>query len=193
MVAESVEKDLESLMVRYQSGDIDAFDGLYHELSPPLARYLLSLARNPTISDELVQETFLQIHRSRHTYQRGRSVRSWAFGVARYVFLMNRRSRRSREDQESQADVFALDLPMPSWMDSWLDRDQLGQLVGKLKPSYREALLLHHVWGFSFKEIGRILGIRETTAKVRAHRGMEQLRSEAGAGGQQVEELASGS
>lgn len=178
-------------MVAYQNGDLSAFDDLYHELSPPLGGYLLSLTRDRTNADDLLQETFMQFHRSRQTYTAGRSVRSWAFGVARYVFLMNCRSRKTREDRENPLDDKDFDPPTPAWTDEWIKRDQLVRLVGILKPSLRESLLLHHVWGFSFKEIGRILGVRETTAKVRAHRGLEKLRSEVAKKLPQGEELAS--
>ena len=43
-------------------------------------------------------------------------------------------------------------------------------------PDRREALLLHHVWGFSFAEIGQMLGIRADAAKLRSSRGMSDLR-----------------
>jgi RNA polymerase sigma-70 factor (ECF subfamily) len=166
-------------MANYQAGDLCAFDALYGELAHPLGGYLFALTRNRTTADDLLQETFLQIHRSRHTYEAGRPVRPWAFGVARYVCLMDRRSRKSREDRETQADDEAFDLPVPSLTDDWLNRDHLRRLVGVLKPAHREVVLLHHVWGLSFKEIGSVLGIRETTAKVRAHRALQRLKSEA--------------
>ena len=44
-------------------------------------------------------------------------------------------------------------------------------------PDRREALLLHHVWGFSFAEIGQMLGIRADAAKLRSSRGMNDLRA----------------
>jgi DNA-directed RNA polymerase specialized sigma24 family protein len=48
--------------------------------------------------------------------------------------------------------------------------------AGALLPDRREALLLHHVWGFSFAEIGQLLGIRADAAKLRSSRGMGNLR-----------------
>jgi DNA-directed RNA polymerase specialized sigma24 family protein len=52
----------------------------------------------------------------------------------------------------------------------------------RLPSDGREALLLHHVWGFSFVEIGGLLGIRGGTAKLRAHRALTALRSLLGGG-----------
>ncbi len=48
--------------------------------------------------------------------------------------------------------------------------------LARLPADQREVLLLHHCWGYSFREIAHTLGIRGTTAKVRAHRGLAKLR-----------------
>lgn len=48
--------------------------------------------------------------------------------------------------------------------------------LAALLPDRREALLLHHAWGFSFAEIGQLLGIRADAAKLRFSRGMADLR-----------------
>ena len=62
---------LRELMQAYQSGRFEAFDDLYAAIAPALRRYLLSHARDAAKADDLVQETFLQLHRARHTYDRG--------------------------------------------------------------------------------------------------------------------------
>jgi len=56
------------------------------------------------------------------------------------------------------------------------ERQLIHKALAELPGEGREALLLHHFWGFSFQEIGAILGIRAGTAKVRAHRGLKRLR-----------------
>lgn len=168
---------IDALMVAYQAGDRIAFEQLYDHLLPPLRRYLRSLTFNMAYADDLLQETFLQIHRSRHTYLSGYSARAWAFGVARNVFLMDRRKRRRRTSMEFETeDGTPPDLPTPSSFRGIANRDQLRRAIADLSPDRREPILLHHIWGFSFREIAGILGIREGAAKVRAHRGMVQLR-----------------
>src|SRR6476661_7666387 len=90
-----------TLMQGYLDGHLEAFDGLHAAFAGRLRGYLLSLCRDPALADDLVQETFMQIHRSRRTYEPGRPVTPWVFAIARNVYLMNRRStgRRMRFEE----------------------------------------------------------------------------------------------
>jgi DNA-directed RNA polymerase specialized sigma24 family protein len=92
-------------MIRYQGGSLEAFQEIYAQLAPGVRRYLLLLAGGSEVADDLLQETFLQMHRSRAAYNPKYAVKPWVFGLARNVFLMNRRAARqwakvheSRED-----------------------------------------------------------------------------------------------
>lgn len=180
--ADSTER-LEQLMVEYQGGDLDAFEGLFAALSVPLRNYLTSLARNRTLGEDLLQETFLQMHRSRATYEPGRPVKPWAFGIARHVFLMNRRSRLRRQRRERTPDEDLPDIPVQGLATLFPDREDLTRALVEVADNRREALLLHHVWGFSFREVGNMLGISERAAKLRSFRGVEDLREMLGAKG----------
>jgi len=68
------------------------------------------------------------------------------------------------------------DLPVPPEGETRAELGSVRKALVKLAPEQREALLLHHYWGFDFKEIGATPGIREGTAKLRAYRGMAKLR-----------------
>ncbi len=159
-------------MTAYQAGSMHAFEALYSALAAPLLAYLTALARDRGQARDLLQETFLQIHRSRRAYRPDLPVRPWVFTIARHVWLMDRRlrSRRPRPDQELP------DLPVPAEVEALADRDQLHRALDAVIPDRREALLLHHVWGFSFAEIGQMFGIRAEAAKLRSSRGMADLR-----------------
>ena len=67
-------------------------------------------------------------------------------------------------------------MPVPAEVDGLAERDGLRRALGAVLPDRREALLLHHVWGFTFIEIGQMLGIRPQAAKLRSSRGMGDLR-----------------
>ena len=84
---------LRDLMREYQSGRFDAFDDIYASLAPTLRRYLLPQARDAVKADDLVQETFLQIHRARHTFDPAYPLLPWAVAIARHVWLMDRRNQ----------------------------------------------------------------------------------------------------
>lgn len=173
---------LVALMVQYQEGDAQAFHELFEALRSPLRSYLIGLTRNVARAEDLLQETFLHFHRARATYRPGRPVRPWAFGIARYAFLMDRRARGRRMRVIDESLELPEELPVPSRVFGLTDHEAVRRALGKLPEEQREVLLLHHIWGFSFVEIGQTLGIRANAAKVRAHRAITRLRQLLGVG-----------
>jgi RNA polymerase sigma-70 factor, ECF subfamily len=163
---------LRELMAAYQGGAIEAFDALYATLAPALLSYLTAIARDGSRAQDLLQETFLQIHRSRRAYRASLPVRPWVFAIARHVWLMDVRARGRRPS----SDRAIPELPVPAEVEALADRDRLRRALDTLLPDRREALLLHHVWGFSFAEIGQLLGIRADAARLRSSRAMADLR-----------------
>src|SRR5215469_7580190 len=162
-------------MIRYQGGSLEAFHDIYAHVAPGVRRYLLHLAGGSEIADDLLQETFLQVHRSRAAYNPTYAVRPWVFGLARNVFLVNRRAaRRWEKVYESREDLpeFSV-LPEADRLGS---HDEIRRCLAHLSPDQVEALLLHHEWGFSFEEIAGMLGISAAAARARASRGMADLR-----------------
>ena len=162
-------------MMRYQDGSLEAFQEIYAQLAPGVRRYLLHLARGTEIADDLLQETFLQMHQSRAAYNPKYAVRPWVFGLARNVFLMNRRAARQwAKLHDSREDL--PDFPVFPEADRLGSQDEIRRCVADLAPDRAEALLLHHEWGFSFEEIAGMLGISAAAARARASRGMADLR-----------------
>ena len=64
--------DPRDLMARYQDGDAAAFRELYAVVAPRLLGYLMKMARSRAVADDLLQQTFLKVHRARAAYVRGR-------------------------------------------------------------------------------------------------------------------------
>jgi RNA polymerase sigma-70 factor (ECF subfamily) len=171
------EADLCAHMQAYLDGEIEAFDALYAAFAGRLRGYLLSQCRDATLADDLLQETFMQIHRSRRTYEPGRPVTPWVYAIARHVYLMKRRSagRRARFEQALAADARS-DEVMHDTLGGIVDGDQVRRALRDVPADQREALLMHHVEGWSFAEIASQLGIRINAAKTRAFRGMKKMR-----------------
>lgn len=167
--------ELRALMIRYQGGSLDAFREIYGQLASGVRRYLSHLAGGCATVDDLVQETFLHMHRSRAAYNPTYAVRPWVFGLARNVVLMNRRAaRRWAEVHESRPEL--PDSPVVPEADRLGSQEDIRRCLADLAPDQAEALLLHHQWGFSFEEIAGMLGISPAAARARASRGMTDLR-----------------
>jgi len=170
--------ELVRLMVGYQAGELAAFEGLYARLAAELRRYFQATGAEAAARD-LVQETFLAIHRSRRTYQPGLPVRPWVFGIARNVLGRHRREawRRSRtEDRDARP---AEEMAAPAVALALEPRD-LAAALARLPAGRREAWVLHHVHGLSFQQIATRFRIGVGAAKLRSSRAMRALRAALG-------------
>ena len=171
------EKHLMMCMAGYQEGKREAFDDLYRVVRPKLFRFLIAKCLDRQLAEELLQETFLQIHKSRRTHMAGKPVTPWLFAIAHHVFLSDRRSRMKRNRRVESIEDHAGDFSVPSRVETDAEIDLVKRALAQLPPGQRESLLLHYDWGFNFREIGGILGIRAVTAKLRAYRGLKKLRT----------------
>ena len=99
----------------------------------------------------------------------------WANAIARHVWLMDRRTLSRRP--WTPDDVTEMELPVKADAASLADRSEVRRALRHVAPARREAVIQHHLLGFSFKEIADRAGIAETAAKLRSSRGMAQLRA----------------
>jgi RNA polymerase sigma-70 factor (ECF subfamily) len=173
---EAEDKRLTELMIGYQQGNMDEFAHLFAVMEKPLRRYLWSFVRDATTAEDLLQETFLQVHRARHTYTPPRPARPWLYAIARHVALMFLRSNRRR--RESLANEELPEVPVLPEIEEIADRSTVQKLLSRLSRPAQEVLILHHLLGLSFEEVGQIVGATPGTAKVRAHRALKFLRTQ---------------
>ena len=170
------EGHLVRLMREYQAGGLEAFEGVYAALAADLSRHFAGQVRDHAAAKDLVQDTFMEIHRARHTYLPPLPVRPWVFGIARNVLRRHRRTAWRRGRYET----FPGDVQDPAGTE-WratrgLDPADVTEAVARLAPARRRAWELHHVQGFSFAETARILRISVDGAKLRSSRAMSTLR-----------------
>jgi RNA polymerase sigma-70 factor (ECF subfamily) len=167
-------------MVDYQAGHLAAFERLYATLAAELEAFLASQLRDRQPVRDLLQETFLELHRSRRTYRPPLPVRPWVFGVARNVVRRHYRqaARRARyETPLAGPEVPAADAATSAQSPSPAGALDLERALAQLPEAKRHAWLLHHSQGLSFKEIARRLGIAEDNARLRSSRAMSALRA----------------
>ena len=168
------DEDLVRLLAAYQAGELAAFERLYAALAGELHRYFLA---HGAAAQDLVQDTFLEIHRSRHTYLPPLPVRPWVFGIARHVLGRHRRTAWQRARHEGAAE--AVEAAVAPAVPAIESRDLAGALA-RLPASRREAWVLHHVHGLSFQQIAERFRIGVGAAKLRSSRAMRALRAALG-------------
>lgn len=176
--------ELIQLMERYVDGDRGAFEELYALVGPPLHRYLLRMSRDHSLADDLLQLTFLKVHRARAAYVRGAAPLPWLYAIAHRTFLDEARRRKRARVRVAAADAppeVAADLhgraegTAPETPDAELVARVMKALEA-LPESQRQAVLLIKLEGKSVAEAAAIAGTSRGAMKVRAHRGYEALR-----------------
>jgi RNA polymerase sigma factor (sigma-70 family) len=166
-------EDDDELMLSYVAGDIGAFDDLYRRYA---ARVLVFLTRGLSREEaaDLLQQTFLLLHRSRSDFRPGAGVRPWLFTIAINVKRQHLRNYRRRRENTAQAES------APAFAMSHVYGDDLAGRVraawAELQYEQREVIRLHFMEGLSFREIAEAAGTTVNAVKVRAHRGYVQLR-----------------
>jgi RNA polymerase sigma-70 factor (ECF subfamily) len=164
----------EELMAAYADGDQAAFHELFRRLSPVLLRVMRQSLRRPGDAEDLVQQTFLQLHRSRADYQRGRPLRPWLFTIAMNLKreYFRRLGRRPEQPLEAAAEP-ATDAVGARRTDA---QRTLEYALGRLNPDQREVIMLHWLADVPLPEVAKIVGASLSAVKVRAHRGYAAMR-----------------
>jgi RNA polymerase sigma-70 factor (ECF subfamily) len=173
--------ELVRLMTAYQCGELAAFERLYARLAGELERYFAAAEKGAAAAAaDLVQDTFLEIHRSRRTYQPPLPVRPWVFGIARNVLGRHRREAWRRGRLEAFGEAPEPAAPAPPALEARQEIGDLSAALARLPASRREAWVLHHVHGWSFQQIAARFRIGVGAAKLRSSRAMRALRAALG-------------
>lgn len=167
---------LDKHMRDYQGGSLAAFEALYRALAPPVNGFIRARVHDDTLASDLLQEIFLELHRSRHTYLPGRSVTGWTFGIAQNVLLRHRREAHRRDRHEVLTDLMELDDRLaPRATD--FELQPLRDALGHLSPDSCATWWMRNIEGLSFEVIARRLGIAATAARLRCSRASRALRA----------------
>jgi RNA polymerase sigma-70 factor (ECF subfamily) len=165
--------DLDRWMQRYQQGDPEAPGELIATLSPALLRFFRSQAASREHADDLLQDTWLRIHRVRHTYRPGEPVLPWIYAIARRVRIDGYRRSRRINAHES---MMAILPECPSQAEPRNPLPPFEALVAELPDAQREVVTMLKVGGLTLEEVARATSSTVGAVKQRAHRAYEQLR-----------------
>ncbi|HEX8746584.1 MAG TPA: sigma-70 family RNA polymerase sigma factor, partial [Pyrinomonadaceae bacterium] len=178
-MGEMATPDRESWWVlRAQSGDREAFDSLLKNIQGPLHRYILSLVREPSLAEDILQEVFLRIYRKLRWLREPWAFRSWAYRIAtRESFRHLKRERALAEhlSDEDALKLVAAEPPAPAEPEL---AELIPQMIEKLSPASRAVIVLYYMHEMSLEETAAVLDIPLGTVKSRLAYGLEKLRRE---------------
>ena len=154
----------------------------------PLYGSALRMTRNAADAEDLVQETYLRAFRAWDRFEPGTNLKAWLFKIMTNLFISSYRQRRREPITVSTDDTEEFDLyqsllahdpdvgrSAESIVLEGLVDDDIKQALSNLPESFRMAVLLADVEGFSYREIADMLGIPIGTVMSRLHRGRKAL------------------
>jgi RNA polymerase sigma-70 factor (ECF subfamily) len=177
------------LMLRFQKGDIGAFQQLFNKFSPSIVNFAFRFVGSRERAEELAQEVFLQVYRSKERYEPKAKFSTWLFKIANNHCLNEVRKGEYRVSHESldspfdrEGDERERDLPdtNPRKGDDILAAKQaayrIQQILRRLPESQRSALMLSRLEGLSYQEVAEVLGTTEKAVKSLVFRATHSLR-----------------
>lgn len=162
-------------------------DELIEKFQYRLLRYLVALAGNHALAEDLFQETWLRVLERGHQFDPRYRFEPWLFAVARNLFLDRVRRRPelsltvSEDDEEIPLDPADVETRSP--FEEARHSEQKRALTGALAtlaPIYREVLALRFQEELSLEEIARVSNVPVSTVKSRLYRGLGQMQLELG-------------
>jgi RNA polymerase sigma-70 factor (ECF subfamily) len=177
----SPERDpLDEAMDRYADGDDAVFGQLFRELAPRIRAFLQRMSGRRDLADDLVQETFLRMHRARGSFAQGRAVVPWAYAIARNCYLDYVRAK-GRMPIDGELDVgqelaTGRETNAEEELAARRAAECVERTLAKMTPARREAFVLLRYEGLSVEAAAQVLGVSESAVKVRAFHAYELLR-----------------
>ena len=165
-----------------------AFVVVHRAVSDRLHAYLLRMSRSRASADDLLQETFMRIHRARGSFESGARLVPWCYAIARNVCIDHARHRAVRRESAELADheldgessIASTDADGELLAIGRQVAEKVERTLAKLPPNQREAFILLRYEGMSVQDAASVLGVSEGAVKLRAFHAYEALRAALG-------------
>lgn len=176
----------ETLIARFQQGDVQAFDVLVRRYKDQLLNYVFRFVGNRTDAEDIVQETFLRVFKNKHYYKEIAKFSTWVYTIAGNLAKTELRRRKRRKifsvsnfvNDERDYDIPDTARNPEQRVDGSIKDDYIQNAIEKLPSKFKEVILLRDVQGFAYEEISQILSIPLGTVKSRVNRGRLKLQED---------------
>lgn len=173
----------EELLREFLAGDEEAFTALVRRYSRDLFTFVARFIQNPAAAEDVIQDTFVQVHQSAGGFDLSRRFRPWLYTIAANKARDQLRERTRRREvpmggtaasdeagQGSYLDFLADDSAAPGEaLEASEQRELVRRIVSSMPPHLREILILGYYQRLPYKEIADILAIPLGTVKSRLH------------------------
>lgn len=176
------------IMLRVKAGDDGAFSYLVDKFRRPMVSFMYRMTHNSAIAEELAQEVFLRVYRSRANYAANAKFSTWLYRIATNLAVNHARDTRHERpevtvniDESDEETGLAVDVPDTSLNaeQNILRRERLAAIkrhVQSLPERQRMAVLMHKYQNMDYKQIAEVLHLSESATKSLLFRAYETLR-----------------
>jgi RNA polymerase sigma-70 factor, ECF subfamily len=182
----------EALMLRYQKGEVRAFETLLGRHRRPVYSFLLRFVGIPAVAEDLLQEVFLRVIKGAGSYERQAKFTTWLYTIARNLCVDQSRRQKHRKaasldeaiDHNDEGGARLLDLVPDGGAGTDRKaiakelRGHLEAAIATLGDEQREVFIMRELLDMPFKEIADVVGCPENTVKSRMRYALDKLREE---------------
>ena len=192
--SEGVSKDMEAvgalerdaeLMLRVRAGDTASFATLLEKHRGPVVHFLYRMVQNQPVAEELAQEVFLRVYRSRESYEPTAKFTTWLFRIATHLALNQIRDRKHERNQENLDEETSEGMTRqvadrgPNVEQSMVRDARLNEVrsaISTLPDKQRAAVMMHKYEELEYSQIAKALECSESAVKSLLFRAYETLR-----------------
>jgi RNA polymerase sigma-70 factor (ECF subfamily) len=171
---------LEELLPLIARGDEHAYEALYDQVAGPVLGVITRVLRDPAQSEEVMQEVLLEVWRSASRFDPALgSGTSWVMTLAHRRAVDRVRSERSQASRELRGAAAAHVVDhdeVAEAVEASLDRQRVRRCLAALTPLQSESVTLAYFGGYTYREVGELLGVPTGTVKTRMRDGLIKLR-----------------
>ena len=176
------------VMLRVKTGDDSAFEYLVQKYRRPMVSFMYRMTRNATVAEDLAQEVFLRVYRSRDNYEPSAKFTTWLYRIASNLAVNYARDTRHERaenavsiDEPDEDTGLTVDVPdnSPSAEEAILRRERMAairQRVQGLPERQRTAVIMHKYQQMDYRQIAEVLKLSESATKSLLFRAYETLR-----------------
>jgi RNA polymerase sigma-70 factor (ECF subfamily) len=172
------------LMLRVKEGDGESFAMLLEKHRTPVIHFLYRMVQNHAVAEELAQEVFLRVYRSRSSYEPTAKFTTWLFRIATHLALNSLRDGKHERWQESLDGDAALPVKQVSDTSPSAEQalvyeaklEEIRSAIALLPDNQRAAVLMHKYEGMEYSQIAKVLSCSESAVKSLLFRAYETLR-----------------
>jgi len=178
------------VMLRVKAGDQFAFDYLVQKYRRPLVSFMYRMARNTAAAEDLAQEVFLRVYRSRQTYEASAKFTTWLYRIATNLAVNHARDTRHERpevtvsldeaDEETGTTLDVADGTI-SAEEALVRRERMAAIRSKveaLPERQKLAVIMHKYQQMDYKQIADVLKLSESATKSLLFRAYETLREQ---------------